>query len=492
MDLKCAACPADDLPWGCPGHARPHPRFCQLAKTRPEYHDVVREMCVADRSPLDQDRRIAPPVVYEWASHEPDDPRIRYGVIGAMIGCGGGERWSYDVVRAIADTHHFIGYAYESLQACENTADEARALGPLYFGPDAMRSLAEHCDVILAWGVHDLAAILPSPRVCRIVGVSQGNGYWTKMAFDSMGPIDHAVTVSHECKQFMAGWESDAQVVYNTYDPKRVFCDPIDLRSAWGIHPKERTYGYVGRFSPEKNPFAFVRFAAAMKERLGRYFQRSRFIMAGDGKGNQEEQTIELAKELGVFDRFIFPGWRGDIGNVLKAMDVMIQPSHEEGCSLALVEALAIGVPVLATSIAVALDFPDAVWPLPRDPSGEQILEVALRQYADADTTDLKRRYGLELTALDGPFGPGRFASDWRRVVADRRPSPFNASRIRELRSLIDACEHRGPKIGCGCQGRHECGLGKGDKPGEVFFHDCYRCVQETEKKTPGIFLTPA
>lgn len=491
MTLKCDACPCADLPYGCPAHARPHVRFCQLAKTRPEYREVIRALCESDAAPLDLDRRPEPPPEYKWRSGPAGDRRIRYGVIGAMIGCGGAERWSYDVVRAIGDEHLFVGYAYEGIQTCQNTADEARALGPLYIGHEAMRSLAEHCDVVLAWGVHDLVDILPEPRPCKVIGVSQGNGVWTQIAFDTMGRLDHAVTVSHECKEFMHGWEDKAQVIYNTYDPKRVFCEPIDLRAEWRIDPDEYVFGYIGRFSGEKNPAAFVRFAAAMMRLSSDSYFNCRFVMAGEGKGNQEEDTIELAQELGVFDRFVFPGWRGDIGNVLDAIDVMIQPSLEEGCSLAVVEAWAKRVPVVATEIAVVLDFPQAVWPLKRDPSGEDILAVVERMMLDPARIENKRQAGYDI-AHTGPCSPDAFARSWKRTVKRVACSTATGEPVRLLHDAIHACPHRGEKVGCGCNGRHVCRAGKGRTPGEVFYHDCVACVSEPKKAEEKILENSA
>jgi glycosyltransferase involved in cell wall biosynthesis len=74
------------------------------------------------------------------------------------------------------------------------------------------------------------------------------------------------------------------------------------------------------------------------------------FVWAG--RGSQETQIQEEIKELGVSDQVIFLGERADIPDLLAIADIFLLPSHSEGMPLAVMEAMAKGVPVMATAIS--------------------------------------------------------------------------------------------------------------------------------------------
>jgi glycosyltransferase involved in cell wall biosynthesis len=58
-----------------------------------------------------------------------------------------------------------------------------------------------------------------------------------------------------------------------------------------------------------------------------------------------------FARDLGIADRIHFVGWRQDVPEILRAADVMVLPSQAEGLSLAILEAMAAGLPVVATDV---------------------------------------------------------------------------------------------------------------------------------------------
>jgi glycosyltransferase involved in cell wall biosynthesis len=72
-------------------------------------------------------------------------------------------------------------------------------------------------------------------------------------------------------------------------------------------------------------------------------------VIVGDGP--LRSQLDAQAKELVISDRMIFVGLRGDVINLLKSSEMYIQPSLSEGLSLALLEALAASLPIVATKI---------------------------------------------------------------------------------------------------------------------------------------------
>jgi glycosyltransferase involved in cell wall biosynthesis len=70
------------------------------------------------------------------------------------------------------------------------------------------------------------------------------------------------------------------------------------------------------------------------------------------GVGAMEESLRSLAAELGIVDRVFFLGFREDVPDFLCTLDVFVLPSFYEGMSNVLIEAMACGVPIVASAIA--------------------------------------------------------------------------------------------------------------------------------------------
>jgi len=103
--------------------------------------------------------------------------------------------------------------------------------------------------------------------------------------------------------------------------------------------------GYVGRLSPEKNPALFVRVAA----RLRAQGARARFVVIGDGPLRGELEA--LADALAIRDAITFAGVCDDMPARYRGLDLLLLTSWHEGTPLAVLEAMASGVPVAATDV---------------------------------------------------------------------------------------------------------------------------------------------
>ncbi len=82
-----------------------------------------------------------------------------------------------------------------------------------------------------------------------------------------------------------------------------------------------------------------------------------RFVAAGHGP--QDTQLERLRDNLGLGDRFRFLGYREDALGLMSALDVFVLASHHEGRPVALMEAMAIGVPSVATRVGGVPDMLD-------------------------------------------------------------------------------------------------------------------------------------
>ena len=119
--------------------------------------------------------------------------------------------------------------------------------------------------------------------------------------------------------------------------------EPGPARSALGLAPKGPVVGWIGRMSPEKGPDVFVRAAAEAK------VEGSHWAMVGDGPERAEAEALTAA--LGLEDRVAFLGLIPDAGTLVRAFDVLVLSSRTEGTPIVALEAMAAGVPVVATAV---------------------------------------------------------------------------------------------------------------------------------------------
>jgi glycosyltransferase involved in cell wall biosynthesis len=108
---------------------------------------------------------------------------------------------------------------------------------------------------------------------------------------------------------------------------------------------EEFIIGAVGRLSPEKGQRILL---SALKLVLQKS-ENVRLWLIGDGVDRESLKT--MAEELGISERVKFWGMRSDIPELLRQMDLLVQPSHYEGLGIAIQEAMASGVPVVASEV---------------------------------------------------------------------------------------------------------------------------------------------
>jgi glycosyltransferase involved in cell wall biosynthesis len=135
-------------------------------------------------------------------------------------------------------------------------------------------------------------------------------------------------------------------VVPNGLDTGRyVSADGAGFRAALGIAKDAFVVGTVGNLTPAKGIDVFLRAAAILKARSPSY----KFVVVGDLKGEQGEKLAALRSALGLTQDVIFAGFRSDVPRAMAAFDLYALTSSSEGFSIALVEAMASGLPAVAT-----------------------------------------------------------------------------------------------------------------------------------------------
>jgi glycosyltransferase involved in cell wall biosynthesis len=124
------------------------------------------------------------------------------------------------------------------------------------------------------------------------------------------------------------------------------------LKSELRIKDDELLVGIMGRLVPIKNHRMFLEVAALVKK--GKPGLKARYVIIGGGE--LEKELKELAASLGIGDIVHFLGWRQDLGNVYRGLDVVALTSLNEGTPLALIEAMAVGRAIISVDVGGVSD----------------------------------------------------------------------------------------------------------------------------------------
>jgi len=119
------------------------------------------------------------------------------------------------------------------------------------------------------------------------------------------------------------------------------------LRRQLGLDDATRVLLSVGRLSREKGHADLIQAFPKMMELAGN--SPLRLIIVGEG--SERPRIEELCRNLRLTDVVILAGQQDDINPYYSTADVFVLPSHSEGCPNVLLEAMAAGVPVVATDV---------------------------------------------------------------------------------------------------------------------------------------------
>jgi glycosyltransferase involved in cell wall biosynthesis len=197
-----------------------------------------------------------------------------------------------------------------------------------------------------------------------------------------------------------------SRVVVNGVDSARLAArqlDRWDARAALRLDQTGLVVGSVARFDPVKGLDVLVRATA---------LARPAAILALIGRGPEEARLRALASELGLGARVVFPGEVEEAARCLAAFDLYAAPSRKEGLPLGVLEAMALGLPVVASDI----------------PAHREVLGPISEGLVAATPEAFGARIG---TLLSDPDQRGRLGGENRT----RARSEF------DVRSMLDALE---------------------------------------------------
>jgi glycosyltransferase involved in cell wall biosynthesis len=208
--------------------------------------------------------------------------------------------------------------------------------------------------VLRRWLCPRPIALLSTAHAWVMLGL-KGEMY-RRLDLSLMRRFDHLIAVSHATKDEMinAGVPPHLiSVVHNGIDTDAWSQSQVrtSQRNALGVGKAFPVVGYVGRIMPEKDLETWVHAASLVAHE----YPQARFVLVGEGKDDSYlEQLKRLAVDFGIGERTHFPGYRSDLIPVYASFDLFVLSSRREGLPNSILEAMAMGLPVVTTDVAGA------------------------------------------------------------------------------------------------------------------------------------------
>jgi glycosyltransferase involved in cell wall biosynthesis len=162
---------------------------------------------------------------------------------------------------------------------------------------------------------------------------------------------DKIVAVSEDVKEDIIRYDridpSKLQVIPNGIDVERFNPEKntSNIRKEFPLEEDDIVIGFIGRIVPAKGLEYLLNALPYLKEE----FKSIKLLIIGEG--SLVEKLKEKAKKNNIFDNILFTGVRRDIPEILASIDIFVMPSTAEGLPNSLLEAMAMGKPVVATEV---------------------------------------------------------------------------------------------------------------------------------------------
>lgn len=307
--------------------------------------------------------------------------RVNVGLVQPGAWSGGAERYQLQVFQGLdLARYHVVGTATMSDPSESPIAGDYRSIAPIAHGRAAMANLAATCDVLLAWGLPELPAMIGEPGRARIVLMSHGRCPWTAAATShATRPDVVAVGIaSEDCRHTVPeGLTVPVREMWSMAEEERTRprISREEQRRLWGVPDGHKVLLHVARPSPEK------RCGLAVRGLPDGWC----YVCVGDAPHSEEYRAKVLAASPP--GRAIFAGFTADVGSALHTADAAFLASSNEGCSLAALECHLAGLPVVATPIGLYAQYPEFIKSVPLDARPGDIRRAILALDEDAEAT---------------------------------------------------------------------------------------------------------
>ena len=209
----------------------------------------------------------------------------------------------------------------------------------------------------------DLSPIIRAAGIARIVHGEHGrdllepdgNNRRYNFIRRTLSPlIDRYICVSQD----LGGWlgqtvgvpRNKIEQIYNGVDIERFRPSArSDRDHIPNAGPEDLVIGTVGRMEGVKDQLTLAHAFVELVERTGSAGLRLKLVMVGDGRLYQP--VLEVLQQAGLGKQIWLPGARHDVPDLIRELDIFVLPSQAEGISNTILEAMASGLPVVATAV---------------------------------------------------------------------------------------------------------------------------------------------
>lgn len=257
-----------------------------------------------------------------------------------------------------------------------------------------------------------LGAIQPLPAGLRGLPDRLGLARWCH------GVIVNSRAVEEHVRRSLPDLPADRLItILNGIEPRPA--PPAPLREMLGLPPGAVIVLAVGGAEARKGFDLIVESAPALDPRV-------HVALAGGGPPDRRARLLEQARELGVEQRVHFLEWRTDVPALLAASDVFVLSSRAEGMSVAMLEAMAAGLPVVAADVGGVWDAlaardgrPAAGWIVPSEDSRALGAAVdAVFQGLRTDAVEVRARIAEARWRIDHWFALARMIDGYEAALS--------------------------------------------------------------------------
>ncbi|KXG78735.1 putative glycosyltransferase EpsD [Fervidicola ferrireducens] len=207
-----------------------------------------------------------------------------------------------------------------------------------------------HSHGLLAAAIGTAAALVAgTPRIVTTLHNFPKNNFQNRLAGYFLRYNHKIITVSQKMAQEVR------EVFSIPVEKLAVIYNGIDLKSLGKFNistfKRENSFSFlnIARLIPEKGVDVFLKASALLLEKLSSDKIDLKFYIAGTGP--MEKKLKDLADELSLSGKVFFLGFCPDVYKIISESDALVLSSLSEGLSLSLLEAMAMGKPVIATDV---------------------------------------------------------------------------------------------------------------------------------------------
>lgn len=324
---------------------------------------------------------------FKWLVNNNQKQNIQW--VGTVLGDkGGADRGVVDWIRSRMPVMGSQQPCYLAHMNPDNLDRKATAFDAI----DALLATTD-VDVVYCWGNTSMYAeylLRKQPEIAVVFGV-HGQCQWTQKFAALCAPYATRFICVSETATRVAPQEHPEQIRIvelgtDVGELGRSLVSRSTLRTQWGVPPQDFAIGFVGRWSPEKNPLIVPAAVAELRRRghAGMHFVACgpQCELGADGipqtvPADQRDRSEALAGPVIWTNATDSSPW--SLGDVYRALDVLVISSHGEGIPHVLCEALACGCSVVMTPVGAGPEVdrrqPEIAVFVPLNPTPEQLAD---------------------------------------------------------------------------------------------------------------------